>query len=115
MRPRATVLVWLALLILTAAELLLSTWSPARRVVPFVGIAMALLVALTFMRLGNRSGLPAVFALAGAFWLCVMLGLGSLDSFTRHDIPVPAPTQRAISLKRSCSIRVRPTSRRRRR
>ncbi len=54
---------------------------------PFIGLGMAALVALTFMRLGKGRGLVPVFAVAGMFWLCVLLGLGTLDPFTRHDIP----------------------------
>ncbi len=93
MRPATVTLTWLGLLGLMGAELLLSRFAATREVVPFVGIAMAVLVALTFMRLGSSRGLVPVFALAGVFWLCVMLGLGALDSFTRHDVPVGAHTQ----------------------
>ena len=88
-----TVLVWLALLAMVGVELLLARLPSVRAAVPFVGIGMALLVALTFMRLGSSRGLVPVFALAGAFWLCVMLGLGSLDSFTRHDMPATMRTE----------------------
>ncbi len=93
MSPLATIVTWLGLVVLVGVELLLASFSATRGIVPFVGIGMALLVALTFMRLGSSRGLVPVFALAGAFWLCVMLGLGSLDSFTRHDMPVSARTQ----------------------
>jgi molybdopterin-containing oxidoreductase family iron-sulfur binding subunit len=48
--------------------------------------------ALTFMRLGSSRGLTPAFALAGVFWLCILIGLGSLDSFTRHDIGISALT-----------------------
>ena len=95
MTPRPVFLTWFGLLLLLAVEFLLARLPATRGIVPFVGIAMALLVALTFMRLGSSRGLVPVFALAGVFWLCVMLGLGSLDSFTRHDIPVSARTQPA--------------------
>lgn len=88
MKPAAVVAVWLLLLALLAVEFLFSWLPGARSVVPFIGIGMAVLVALTFMRLGSSRGLMPVFAVAGVFWLCVMLGLGSLDAFTRHDIPV---------------------------
>ena len=88
MKPVPVALVWLLLLALLAAEFLLARLPGTRGLVPFIGIGMAALVALTYMRLGNSQGLTPVFAVAGVFWLCVMLGLGSLDSFTRHDIPV---------------------------
>ena len=93
MTPLATLLTWVCLLLLLGAELLLHGFTATRGLVPFIGIAMAALVALTFMRLGNSQGLVPVFAMAGTFWLCVMLGLGSLDSFTRHDIPVSMHTE----------------------
>ena len=90
MRPGPTILVWLVLLAMGGLEFGLA-WVPgARWAVPCIGLSMAALVALTFMRLGVSRGLPRVFAIAGIFWICVMLGLGSLDSFTRHDIPVQA-------------------------
>ena len=79
-------LVWLLLLALLGAELLLARSGAGRGLVPIVGVGMALIVALTFMRLGGSRGLVPIVALAGAFWLCVMLGLGSLDSATRHDM-----------------------------
>ncbi|WP_428486429.1 hypothetical protein [Rhodopila sp.] len=93
MKPWLAVLVWLALLVLVGVEVLLARLPAVRGVVPFVGIGAALLVALTFMRLGSSRGLVPVFALVAAFWLCIMLGLGSLDSFTRHDIPVGMRTE----------------------
>ena len=63
------------------------------RAAPLVGAGMAILVALTFMRLVRTPGLPAAFALAAVFWLAVLLGLGSLDPATRHDVPVPPRTE----------------------
>ncbi len=81
-------LVWLALLGLLLLEFVLAYMPSVRSAVPFIGLTMAALVALTFMRLGKGRGLVPVFAVAGMFWLCVLLGLGTLDPFTRHDIPV---------------------------
>lgn len=60
----------------------------SRGVVPFVGIGMAVVVALTFMRLNSSKGLIPIFALAGVFWMLVMFGLGGLDSFTHHDLMI---------------------------
>jgi cytochrome c oxidase subunit IV len=82
----STLLVWLGLLLLLVLEFA-AAYSPAMRGgAPFIGIAMAIIVALTFMRLGNSRGLPTIFAAAGVFWLIIILGLGGLDSFTRHDV-----------------------------
>ena len=59
-----------------------------------IGLAMATLVALTFMQLARMPGLPAAFALAAVFWLMILMGLGSMDPVTRHDIPVDSLTER---------------------
>ena len=94
MTPGRTALIWGVLLVMLAAEVGLSFVTGAGGFVPLLGLSMAVLVALTFMRLGGSGRLAHVFALTGVFWLCVMLGLGSLDSFTRHDVPVsPASGQ----------------------
>ncbi len=90
MRFGRAVLVWLLLLALLAIEFGLSRMGTVGQAVPLVGMAMAVIVAMTFMRLGNARGLPTVFALAGMFWLAVLFGLGSLDPLTRHDVPVAA-------------------------
>lgn len=86
------ILTWLGLVALLAVEFFLANVPGLRFLVPFIGIFMAILVALTFMRLASDRGLVPVFAIAGLFWLCVLLGLGTLDSFTRHDIPAPQLT-----------------------
>ena len=79
------VLIWLRLLVLLL-EFLAAYLPAVRGSVQFIGSTMAFLVALTFMRRRDSQGRVPVFAIAGLFWLCVMLGPGSLDSFTRHDI-----------------------------
>jgi cytochrome c oxidase subunit IV len=83
---------WVALLALMAVELgaaLLHFGAIA----PAVGIAMALVVAFVFMRLRDAPALSRIFALAGVFWLILLLGLTSLDTFTRSDYPAPMPTE----------------------
>lgn len=86
-------LVWLLLLALIVVEFALAFVPAARAAVPFIGIAAAAVVALTFMRLGSSRGLTPIFAIAGVFWLCVLFGLGTLDPFTRHDVPAPTLTE----------------------
>ena len=56
---------------------------------PFVALVMGAIVVLGPMRLGEApEPRPSVFALAGVFWLVVVLfGLGTLDPLTRHDTP----------------------------
>lgn len=87
MRLLPTFLVWLVLLVLLLMEFAAAYLPSLRGAPPFIGIFMACVVAMTFMRPGSR-GLPPIFAIAGVFWLLVMLGLGGMDSFTRHDISV---------------------------
>ncbi len=88
MKPAATLLVWVVLVLGVLAELLAARIGQ-QGAAAFIGIGLALLVALTFMRLGSSTGLVPVFAVAGVFWLCVLLGLGSMDAMTRHNISVP--------------------------
>ncbi len=53
-----------------------------------IGATMALIVALTYMRLARTRGVSPAFALATVFWLLVLFGLGSMDPATRSDIGV---------------------------
>ena len=85
--------IWLLLLALLAVEFVLATVPGMRAAPPIVGLAMALLVATSFMRLVHMRGAAAIFALAGTFWMCILLGLGSLEPATRHDIAVPQHTR----------------------
>ena len=93
MRLGGTLLVWLVLAFGVAAEIL-AAWLGWQGAATLLGVLLAVLVALTFMRLGSSAGLVPVFAVAGVFWLCVLLGLGSMDTLTRHDISVPQRTER---------------------
>lgn len=88
MRLLWTALAWLGLLGLLALEFASAYMPMLRAGTPAIGIAMAVIVALTFMRLGRSRGLVPIFAMAGVFWVLVMLGLGCLDLFTRHDVRV---------------------------
>jgi cytochrome c oxidase subunit 4 len=72
------------LLVLWLAELLLA-WLGLGIWAPLLGLVMAALVAAGFMRLGRAAPLSRVFAIAGLFWLLVLLGLGSMDPLTRTD------------------------------
>ena len=92
MNGMPVVLIWLALMLGLAAELA-AAWLGMQAITPFIGIALALLVAFTFMRLASSRGLVTIFAFAGVFWLCVLLALGSLDAATRTNITVVQRTQ----------------------
>ena len=51
-----------------------------------IGLCMAGAVALFFMEAGRGPSQIRVFAVAGVFWLLVLLGLGVMDPLTRHDV-----------------------------
>ena len=54
---------------------------------------MIALVAFRFMHVGRASALSRIFAVAGLFWLAVLLGLGSIDFVVRRDVPAPVLTR----------------------
>lgn len=97
MSGRAVLLTMAGLLGLLALEFALAFTALPRLVLPAVGVAMVVVTAFTFMRLRAGGRLSAVFALAAVFWLCVMMGLGSMDPATRADIPVHQTDVRASS------------------
>ena len=88
MTGRTIVAVWLALLLALAAEFTAAHLPHATLTTMAIATAMALAAAAGFMRLTTLRGPAAIFALAGLFWLAVLLGLGNLDIATRHDIGV---------------------------
>ncbi len=92
MSRRTLVLVWIALLALTLIELGAALLG-AGIIAPAIGLLMVVLVASFFMRLPQAPALSHIFALAGVFWLLVLLGLTSLDAFTRSDYPAPMQTE----------------------
>jgi caa(3)-type oxidase subunit IV len=87
MRPqiRLNLLIWLGLLVLAAIEFgaSLLPMSPGTRpvlVLPTVG--MVALVSL-YMRLPSAPRISRGFAVAGVFWLAVLVGLAMMDPLTR--------------------------------
>ena len=92
MTRRGLLFVWIALLLLMALELG-ATSIGFGVVAPAIGIAMTAVIGLCFMRLRTASSLSRIFALAGVFWLVVLLGLTSMDVFTRSDYPAPMATE----------------------
>ncbi|MGJ0509797.1 MAG: hypothetical protein ACR652_22275 [Methylocystis sp.] len=85
------------LLILLAAEIygaFLPLARPARLLLLIPALLMAGVVATAFMGL-RREGAPTImFAVSGALWLAILLGLGMLDPVTRAMYPAP---QSAVS------------------
>jgi cytochrome c oxidase subunit 4 len=85
-------IVWLLLLVLGAAEAAASYLPlprPWRPLVMLPGAMMVGVVALGFMEVRRGSVLVRAFAVAGIFWLLVLLALGSVDPLTRTNYPVP--------------------------
>jgi len=85
---RAVLLVWGGLLAGLALQFGLAFTPVPRLALPGIALCMIGLVGFGFMRLRASGTLGAIFAAAGVFWLCIMLGLGSMDAATRIDVPV---------------------------
>lgn len=85
-RHRSGLLTWLALLLAAALEFGVSFLSVPPFVRPILilpSVGMAILVALSFMRLLAAPDIAKGFAIAGVFWLTVLLGLAMTDPLTR--------------------------------
>jgi cytochrome c oxidase subunit 4 len=83
---RQLLLCWAALLVLGALEFAGSFLPLARGWRPLLllpACCMAALVAVMFMDVRRGPALVRGFALAGLFWLAVLLGLGMVDPLTR--------------------------------
>ncbi len=88
MRPRlrTDLLTWAALLLAAALEFGVSFLPIPTFVRPILilpSVAMAVMVALGFMRLLSAPDIAKGFAIAGIFWLTVLLGLAMTDPLTR--------------------------------
>jgi cytochrome c oxidase subunit IV len=88
---RQLLLCWLALLVLTALEFGAAFlpvgrgWRPLLLLPP--ACCMAALVCVMFMDVRRGPALVRGFAIAGLFWLAVLLGLGMVDPLTRAVYP----------------------------
>ena len=85
-------LAWIALVALLAAEVAASLLHRGHLTAIIAG-AMVAVVLVAAMRLPRGSHLSKLFALAGLVWLLILMGLGSMDPFTRTDVPVPRLTE----------------------
>ena len=83
---------WVLLMLLLAvqidAALAHAGWAAGMLAVPMAG-----LVAFIFMDVGRASQLSRIFALAGLFWVCILIGLTSVDFLARQDFPAPVLTR----------------------
>jgi hypothetical protein len=85
-RHRSGLLTWVALLLAATVEFGVSFLSIPNGVRPILilpSVGMAILVALGFMRLLAAPDIAKSFAIAGIFWLTVLLGLVMTDPLTR--------------------------------
>jgi cytochrome c oxidase subunit 4 len=83
---------WLLLIVLGCVEFVASYLHLPREFRPLImvpGVLMVVAVALAFMEVRRGPVLVRAFAVAGLFWLLVLLGLGSADPLTRTDYRVP--------------------------
>jgi cytochrome c oxidase subunit 4 len=90
-RHRLDIGTWLLLLVLAAAEFGGSHLPLPRGLRPLLlvpSVLMAATVALLFMRIRSSPGIARGFAIAGLFWLTILLGLGMMDPLTRAIYPV---------------------------
>lgn len=92
-RLRVIAICWLAALMLLGLECAASLLPLPRAARPLLlapALAIAAIVAFGSMRLHRSPGLAKISAIAGLFWLLVLLTLGSVDPVTRVMYPVPS-------------------------
>ena len=90
------ILIWAALVLLLILEVV-SALLHAGWVAFGLAPIMVLLVAGGFMNVLRGSQLTHIFAAAGLFWLLILVGLGGIDFFARHDYPAPVLSQSSMS------------------
>ena len=88
---RQLLLCWAGLILLAAIEFGCARihFDPSHRpllLLPALG--MVALVGIMFMRVRSGVAVVRVFAIAGLFWLTILLGLGLMDALTRAVYPV---------------------------
>lgn len=89
---RMVLKVWVglcALLALTAAMAFVPLGSANLPIALAIAIAKAVLVLWFFMELKGSAGLVRAFAVAGFFWLLILLALTWADYSQRSDVRVP--------------------------
>ncbi len=85
-RSRYLLLAWGLLMALLALEFGASFLALDRAARPLILIPAALMIAVVsmgFMEVGRGPEAIRLFFAAGLLWLCILLGLGSLDPMTR--------------------------------
>ena len=85
-RHRLDLLIWLALLCIAVLEIggsFLPIPAGSRPILALPAAIMAALVAFGYMRLLSAPVIARGFAVAGMFWLAILLGLAMTDPLTR--------------------------------
>ena len=90
------ILIWAALVLLLILEVV-SALLHAGWVAYGLAPIMVLLVAGGFMHVLKGSQLTRIFAATGVFWLLILVGLGGIDFFARHDYPAPILSRSSVS------------------
>jgi cytochrome c oxidase subunit 4 len=88
------VFVFVGLLVGTLATVLVSGWDLgwANNIVAMtIAILKALAVLYFFMELRHSTRMTALTAIAGFFWLVLMLLMIMMDYWSRHAIVLPVP------------------------
>ncbi len=83
---RSDLLTWVALLAVASVEIgvsFLAIPTGLRPILILPSVGMAAIVALGYMRLLTAPDIAKGFAIAGIFWLTVLLGLAMTDPLTR--------------------------------
>ena len=86
MTMRHLILGWLGLLVLGTIEFGCSyiPFSPSFRPLLLVpSLCMVAVVGIVFMNVRTGPATIRIFAIAGLFWLTILLGLGMMDPLTR--------------------------------
>ena len=88
------VLSWIVLVVLLGVEIAAALFH-AGWITAVVAPLMIAIVVTAFMKIRSESSQSRIFAMAGLFWLAIMLSLGSLDFIVRRNVPAPQTTSSA--------------------
>lgn len=82
---------WVLLLVLLGVEFgvgFLPLKPSVRPLILIAPVIMVVAVGIMFMQVKKGPVIVRLFVVAGLIWLCILLGLGSLDPMTRTDVYV---------------------------
>ena len=85
---------WVVLLVLLGVEVAAALFHAGWLAAGAAPLMMAIVVT-AYMKIRSEPSQSRIFAMAGLFWLAIMLSLGSLDFIVRHNVPAPQTTPSA--------------------